>query len=126
MKQLILLLILVLGTSSINAQQIYGTKYTVETNEYGNWYLVVTPNQFHGNVAKTTKTEGVYAVMLCYSVKGKQTQKYNDCTKDFVVNGEKRYYLASSYKKRSDIVINKVVFFRKDEPRENWPKKECY
>ncbi|MFD1293526.1 hypothetical protein ACFQ5N_06735 [Lutibacter holmesii] len=126
MKKLILVIALFIGVTNINAQRIYGIKHTVEANEYGNWSLIVTPNQFHAHEPKTTEIEGIYAILVCFTVKGKQTQKYIDCTKDFVEEGEKRVYLASSYKKRNEINIKKVTFFRRDEPRENWPKKDCY
>ena len=109
-----------------NSQNIIGVKSELHQNEYDNWVLTITPNQFDGYATETTKQDGVYAVLLCYTVKGKEYQKYTDCTYDFVNEGKNVIHIASSYKKRGEINIMRVQFFRRDKPRETYPAKDCF
>jgi hypothetical protein len=126
MRKTLSIILLFIGLGNVIAQNIEGTKYTLETNEHGNWYIVVRATVFNGRAAKTTKLSGVYAVRLCYILKGKYVEKYTDVTKGLVQDKEKWIYLASSSTQRSQINIQGVKFFRRDLPREKWPKKNCY
>jgi hypothetical protein len=126
MKKTIITLALFIGIGTLYSQNIEGTKYTIEKNENGNWYIVVRPVVFNGRVSETTKLSGIYALKLCYRLKGKYVEKYKDVTKDFVQKKQKWIYLASSSVDRREFKIREVKFFRRDLPRETWPKKDCY
>lgn len=125
MKKLLLITTLLI-TSYSYSQKIKGIKYEFGQNEYNNWNLTLIPNAFDGYASETTKTSGVYAVLLCYTIADKQYEKYIDCTSDFVKERKKDIHIAMSSRSRSDINIVRVDFFRRDLPRETWAQKNCF
>lgn len=125
MKKLLFITTLLL-TSYSYSQKIKGIKYEFGQNEYNNWNLTLIPNAFDGYASETTKTSGVYGVLLCYTIADKQYEKYIDCTSDFVKERKKDIHIAMSSRSRSDINIVRVDFFRRDLPRETWAQKNCF
>ncbi|SCY34048.1 hypothetical protein SAMN05192588_2362 [Nonlabens sp. Hel1_33_55] len=126
MKQLLQLSILAIlfSTTSMIAQNITAVKYSLFEKTTNDHRLRVTPSGYDGNAAETTKTSGVYAVMICYTYNDREKSVYQDITSKFV-NGEDYIFTFSFGTASLDkLKLNNVTFFRRDKPKETWPSKE--
>lgn len=126
MKNLILLcgMVLLASTMTMSAQKITGVKYSLFEKTTNDHWLRITPNVFDGNTTETTKTSGVYAVMICYTYKGVAKSVFQDVTSKFV-NGED-YIYAFSYGTASldKLKVNNITFFRRDKDKSTYPDKD--
>ncbi|PRP67732.1 hypothetical protein [Nonlabens agnitus] len=124
-KATFLFVIIVLFTVTITtAQNITAVKYSLFEKTTNDHWLRITPNTFDGNVSETTKTSGVYAVMICYTFNGKEKSVFQDVTSKFV-NGEDYIYTFSFGTASLDkLKLNNVTFFRRDKSKETWPSKD--
>jgi hypothetical protein len=129
MKNVIKLFFLMLFLTSqfLKAQSITNVKTLLIENEYGNARLKVTPNTYDMTATKPTKLSGVYGLLVCYTYKGVQKSLHQDLTYDFAKKGEKKLFLGMTATK-ANIIINSVLFYRRDLTAKNeYPKKtDCF
>lgn len=117
------------GYSFIYSQTmaITSVRSTLIENEYGSARLKVVPQSYDAYAKKPTATSGVYALLVCYTVKGKTKALHQDLTYDFHKKGSKEIFLTMTAKK-SNTVINETLFYRRDlTPKNERPtKKKCF
>lgn len=108
-------------------QKIKDVQTVLFDNEYGNANLLVKPLLIDGWATETTKSSGVYAILVCYTYKNQKKAIHQDITYDLVNKGEDVLFLNSGAKK-SNIVINKVRFYRRDKlsPSQYPKKSDCF
>lgn len=121
------LLMLFVAPQFLSAQSITNVKTLLIENQYGNARLMITPNTFDMAATKPTKLAGVYGLLVCYTYKGVKKALHQDLTYDFAKKGEKELFLGMSATK-ANIVINSVLFYRRDLTDKNkYPKKtDCF
>ena len=126
MKKLLLLAVIVTLCSTItaNAQKITGVEYELFEKYTNDYWLRITPNSIDATAQETSKTSGVYAVMICYTYNGKQKSVYQDVTSKFI-NGEDYTYTFSYGTSSLDkLKVNNITFFRRDKDKSTWPSRE--
>ena len=127
MKKTLILLLLVIGFSTVKAQYATSFEYTLEYNEYNNLRLFVKPIAFDASRSPETRTSGVYGIRICYSLKGEKKAYRGDMTRKIVQDGVYTYSFSAATLTKEDISNLNIEFFMATDDRENWPSKdECY
>ena len=127
MKKTLLLLLLIIGFSSLKAQYATSFEYTLGYNEYNNFRLFAKPIAFDASRSPETRTSGVYGIRICYTLKGEKKAYRGDMTRKIVQNGVYEYSFSMATIKEEDITNLNVKFFMATEEKENWPSKDdCY
>ncbi|AZQ43174.1 hypothetical protein [Nonlabens ponticola] len=126
MKHLLFLsfAIMLLSISTCNGQKITGIKYSLFEKHPDNYWLKITPNMFDGNIAETTKTSGIYAVMICYTYNGKEKSVYQDVTSKFVAGEDYTFSFSYGSASLDKLKVNNITFFRRDMDRSTYPDKD--
>ena len=126
MKSTILFISVLLMTfsSNLNAQKITGVKYSLFEKTPNDHWLRITPNMFDGFATETTKTTGVYAVMICYTYNGNQKSTFQDVTAKFVEGEDYVFSFSFGTASLDKLKLNNVTFFRRDKPKTTYPSKE--
>jgi len=127
MKKSLLLLLLIIGFSSLKAQYATSFEYKLDYNEYNNLRLFVKPIAFDAYRSPETRTSGVYGIVICYTLKGEKKAYRGDMTRKIVQDGVYDFSFSMASIKEEDITNLSVKFFMATAPRENWPSKDdCY
>lgn len=127
-KFLLPILLLTLGfLENSQAQRIKNVRSYLASSGYGNGdvHLVIEPTVFDMHKNETTRRSGVYAVRICYNLRGVDKVVYQDCTYDFLEKGKRIFTFSYGTTKKGDVSVNDVTFFRMDKPRSTWPKKSA-
>ena len=115
-------------TNSARAQKIIQwSQYKIFKNEYNATKLLLRPHTRRGNSnAKYNKNYGVYGVLICYKVNGKQKAAKQDMTYDLKNKGKYEFGLA--YGSNARVSGVSVEYFNMlDTPKSNWPQKsKCF
>ena len=127
MKKTLLLLLIVIGFSTVKAQYATSFEYTLGYNEYKNFRLFVKPIAFDMSRTPETQTSGVYGVRICYTLKGEKKAYRGDITRKIVQDGVYTFSFSAASITEDDISNLSVEFFMATDPRDTWPSKDdCY
>ncbi|NBC58652.1 MAG: hypothetical protein GVY05_10280 [Bacteroidetes bacterium] len=124
-----ILFILIASTPILNLQAqkiVEFSQYKIVENEYGNKYLEIQP---HSRVSpsdpKYNRNTGVYGVLICYEVNGKQKAARQDMTYKLANKGKYSFYLCGSSSRLGNVSVE--YFNLKDLPKNQWPEKsKCF
>lgn len=115
-------------SSESKAQKIVQfSQYRIVKSEYGATKIQIRPHTRKGNSnSKYNSSFGVYGVLICYKVDGKQKAARQDMTYDLKNKGKYEFGLA--YSKNSKVSGVSVQYFNMvDTPKNNWPQKsKCF
>ncbi len=123
-KTTILFITLFVLAATANAQKITGVEYSLFEKYTNDYWLRISPKSFDGTVAETTKTSGVYAVMICYTYNGNQKSVFQDVTSKFVKGEDYTYTFSYGTSSLDKLRVNNITFFRRDKDKSTWPSKE--